>query len=104
MKLGIVGAGMIVHACLQTLKEVPSVQPTALWHRQTEGNTASQLAQENGIGRLYTDYDAFLADADVDVVYLGIINSMHYSFAKKALLAGGRRARADRRGKGSHAR
>lgn len=36
----------------------------------------------------YTDMDAFLADPDVDFVYIATPNLLHYEQAKKALLAG----------------
>ena len=37
---------------------------------------------------LYTDYEAFLREGDMDTVYVGLINTQHYSYAKQALLAG----------------
>ena len=36
---------------------------------------------------MYTDYDAFLKDDSFDTVYIGLINSLHYEYAKKAILA-----------------
>ena len=34
----------------------------------------------------YDDYDALLADPNIDVVYVGLPNTLHYEYAKKALL------------------
>ena len=36
----------------------------------------------------YDDYDALLADPNIDVVYVGLPNTLHYEYAKKALLNG----------------
>lgn len=88
MKIGIVGSGMIVSMCLQTLKELPNVSAAAMWCRPEDENQAAELVKQNGIPRLYTDYGEFLRDAEVDVVYIGVINSLHYDFTKKALAAG----------------
>ena len=35
-----------------------------------------------------TDYRTFLEREDMDTVYIGIVNQMHYEYAKKALEAG----------------
>ena len=35
---------------------------------------------------MYTVYDDLLEKADIDTVYIGLINSVHYKYAKKALL------------------
>ena len=38
--------------------------------------------------RIYTDYDELLKNPSIDFVYVGLINSVHYEYTKKALLAG----------------
>lgn len=88
MKIGIVGSGTIVSVCLRTLYEIPSVTAVAMWHRSQDTQDAVALAAEYGIRRLYTDYSEFLKDDEIDVVYLGVINSLHFEFAKGALEAG----------------
>jgi predicted dehydrogenase len=37
------------------------------------------------IPEIYTDYDLLLDKADVDTVYIGLINSVHYEYAIRAL-------------------
>ena len=44
--------------------------------------------QEYGIGNVYTDYAEFLQDDDIDIVYVAVINSLHFAFAITALEAG----------------
>ena len=49
---------------------------------------AEAAAQELGIKRAYGDYHELLADPYIDAVYIPVINSMHYTYAKDALLKG----------------
>lgn len=84
MKLGIVGDGGIVKMALHILKDTDIVV-SSLWCRNAE--KGKPLVEEYGIPSLYTDYDAFLEDDSFDTVYIGLINSLHYEYAKKAILA-----------------
>lgn len=88
MKLGIVGSGGIVKDVLIALKPINTIEIQAIWvrpHSEAKGHT---LAQENNIPQVYTDYEAFLKQADIDTAYIALVNSAHYEYAKKALLAG----------------
>lgn len=46
------------------------------------------MAAEFGIAKVYTDYAELLADPAIDFVYIGLVNSAHYSYTKQALMAG----------------
>ena len=48
----------------------------------------SELAAEYGMEQTYYDYDELLADSEIEFVYVGLINAVHYEYTKKALLAG----------------
>ena len=48
------------------------------------------FAKRFGIKKVYTDYGELLKDNEIDAVYVGLINSVHYAYAKEALLAGKR--------------
>lgn len=41
---------------------------------------------DNGIARAYDNYDKALDDKNVDAVYVGVPNSLHYIYALKAIL------------------
>ncbi|MBW9212573.1 MULTISPECIES: Gfo/Idh/MocA family protein [Terrabacteria group] len=83
MKLGIVGSGkvvdMVLSAGVQEVVEVP-----LLYCRNEEKGRLLQMNYGMEIGH---DYDAFLATKQIDTVYIGLPNALHYEFAKKALLA-----------------
>jgi len=85
MKLGIVGNGMIVKGALSSLS-CTDIEVRALWCRNEE--KGKPLQEEYGFEKLYSDYDAFLADESFDTVYIGLPNGLHYEYAKKALEAG----------------
>lgn len=89
MKLAIIGTGMIVNeGALPALKDVPEIQTTAIFARPKSRDKAEKLAAEYSIPKIFTDYDELLADAEIDFVYIGLINSVHYEYTKKALAAG----------------
>ena len=89
MKLAILGTGFIVkEGALPALKEVPEIEVTAIFAREKSKGVADKLAVQYDIPKVYTDYDELLASQDVEFVYIGLTNSVHYEYAKKALLAG----------------
>lgn len=89
MKLAILGTGFIVkEGALPALREVPEVEVAAIFARPSSREEAEKLAVSYSIPKVYTDYDELLADLELDFVYVGLINSVHYEYTKKALLAG----------------
>lgn len=59
---------------------------TAIASRTLEG--AERAAAEHGVPRSYPTYEALLADADIDVVYIPLPNNLHAEWAVRALDAG----------------
>ena len=89
MKLAILGTGFIVHeGALPAVQSVPEIEVTAIFARPRSKEKAEALAVKYAIPQVYTDYDELLSSADVDFVYVGLTNSVHYEYAKKALMAG----------------
>ena len=88
MKIGIVGCGMIVSLALKAFEYCKDeIEIVALWHQENETDKAKEMFENYNNIHFYTDYDLFLKDSNIEVVYVGVINSAHYDFAKKALLA-----------------
>ena len=86
IRLGTIGSGMIVHSILNNVKVTDGIRLEAVYSRSTEKGNA--LAAQYGVGKVYTDMDAFLADEEINFVYIATPNLLHYAQAKKALLAG----------------
>ncbi len=87
MKLGIVGAGMIVHDVLSFLTQVKGIEITAICSRKSSYEKAKQLAQQADIPLVYEDLEAMLEDDQIDAIYIGVPNDQHFALAKTALLA-----------------
>ena len=85
MKLGIIGTGKIIVDALYAMKPLEAVKCNAIFARSRSREKGEELAKEYGIKEVYTDYDELLDQADIDTVYIGLINSVHYEYAKRAL-------------------
>ena len=88
MKLGILGTGFIITDALDAISEVPEIEKKAIFARPKSKEKGEEFAEKYGIEKVYTDYDELLASDEIDTVYVGLINSVHYEYTKKALLAG----------------
>ena len=87
MKLAIVGTGMIAGEALKALQYVPQIETVAIYARPQSRAKGEELARQYGIAKVFTDYDELLRE-DLDFVYIGNINSVHYEYGMKALAAG----------------
>lgn len=87
MKIGVVGNGMIVNQMLKDMEEVEQISVTSICVREKSEEKGRRIAEEYGLS-LYTDYERFLREGDFDAVYVGIVNSGHYRYAREALEAG----------------
>ena len=86
IRLGTVGSGFIVHNILDAVAKVEGIRCVAVYSRTEE--KGKPLADKYGVGKVYTDMDAFLADEEINLVYVASPNSLHFEQAKAALLAG----------------
>ncbi len=86
IRLGTIGSGVIVHSILDGVKATPGIRCVAVYSRTKERGQA--LADCYGVSKVYTDMDAFLADDEINFVYIATPNLLHYEQAKRALLAG----------------
>lgn len=86
IRLGTIGSGVIVHSILDNVAVTEGIRLEAVYSRSQE--KGEKLAAEYGCGKVYTDMDAFLADENVNFVYIATPNLLHYEQAKRALLAG----------------
>lgn len=85
MKVGIVGNGMIVPIAIEAMLRA-AIEVTSLWCRN--GSKGKPIIEKYHIQNQYTDYQVFLGDDSFDTVYIGLTNTLHYQYAKDAILAG----------------
>lgn len=83
---GILGCGGIAHTFAKSLKALPDGVLLAGASR-TPGR-AAEFAGEHGMERIYTDYEIFLADPDIDAVYVATTHNFHYENVKLCLQSG----------------
>lgn len=83
---GIWSSGVIATAFARELDHVPGARKTAVCSRSAE--SAQAFADANGLKRSYDDVDRFLADADIDAVYIASPHPLHHEQALRAIDAG----------------
>lgn len=88
MKLGIVGAGMVVKDFLTMTPLLPEIELKAITGTPHGMDNMEKLQMQYGIDRVYTDIDECLANEEIDTIYVAVPNHLHFAFAKKALEAG----------------
>ena len=86
MKLGIIGTGKIIVDALYAMEPLSEISRNAIFARPHSRDKGEELAKQYSIAEVYTDYDELLDKADIDTVYIGLINSVHYEYAKRALV------------------
>lgn len=85
MKLGIVGAGMIVTSFLPEILTVDQIQVIGIYARRMEA--AQKLASQYHIPLATDSLDTLFA-AGIDTVYIAVSNIAHYDLCKTALEKG----------------
>ena len=85
MKLGIAGTGKIAGEALYAIQPIRNITVSAVFARPSSRDKGERLAARYSIPAVYTDYDEMLDRSDIDTVYIGLVNSVHYEYAKRAL-------------------
>ena len=86
IRLGTIGSGKIVRSVLDGVKRTKGIRCVAVYSRTYENG--KKLADAYGVSKIYTDREAFLADEEMNFVYVATPNLLHYEQTKAALLAG----------------
>ena len=85
MNLGIVGTGKIVADALYAMQPIKEIKIRSIFARPRSLKKGEDFARKYDIPSVFTDYDEMLEMEDIDTVYIGLINTVHYEYAKKAL-------------------
>jgi len=88
LRWGICGAGKICSDFVNALSVLPPENHKILAVSARDAERAQQFAEANNIPKYYSNYASLFSDKDVDVVYVGIINSAHKAAVIGALEAG----------------
>jgi D-xylose 1-dehydrogenase (NADP+, D-xylono-1,5-lactone-forming) len=86
VKWGILSTAKINRLFLEGARQADGLEVVALASR--DRSRAEQFAREFGIPKIHDGYDALLADADIDAVYIPLPNSLHVPWSIRALEAG----------------
>jgi predicted dehydrogenase len=86
LRLGLLSTARINRRILPPARESGLVEVVAVASR--DGGRGAAYAERNGIARAHEDYEALLADPEVDAVYIPLPNSLHVEWTKRALEAG----------------
>ncbi|XP_055356439.1 trans-1,2-dihydrobenzene-1,2-diol dehydrogenase-like [Paramacrobiotus metropolitanus] len=85
LRWGFVGAGKISNDFASCLQILPPDEHQMVSVAASDVGKANEFANIFGFKKAYGTYAAIAADPDVDVVYIGTINSNHYELAKLML-------------------
>lgn len=88
MRLGIVGAGMIVNDLFRFIHKVKGIELEAIASTPKSIEKVKKMAEKEGIKKYYADYNKMLMDKDIEVMYIATPNHLHYTMCKQALESG----------------
>ena len=88
INIAILGTGMIIPEAVEAIQESKKFNVAVIWARPHSADKAKNLAEKFHIEKISTDLDEILNDAMIDFAYIGLVNSVHYEYAKKFLDAG----------------
>jgi len=86
LRIGILGCANIARQFARDVSPSPAASIVAVASRQAD--KAAAFAAEFKIARHHASYEALLADAGVDAIYLPLPNSLHAEWAVRAAAAG----------------
>jgi len=87
-KWGIASSGLISHDFANAVTTLPTSDHKLLAVAARSLDSAQKFKAKFGMERAYEGYEALAKDADIDVVYVGAINTAHLAIAKMMLEAG----------------
>lgn len=88
MKLGLIGTGMIVNDVLAVIKDINDIELIGLASTSRSFEKARQLQEDFQILEIYDDYHKMLKYDNIDTIYIGVPNHLHFEVALDCIEAG----------------
>lgn len=88
INIAILGTGKIIPEAIAAIQASNKFCVKNIWARPHSRDKAAALAEKFNVEKFTTDLDEIANDSAIDFVYVGLINSVHYEYAKKFLTAG----------------
>ena len=88
INIAILGTGKIIPEAVGAIQASGKFNVAKIWARQHSLDKAAALAEVFNIKNFTTDLNEILSDSSIDFVYIGLVNSVHFDYAKKCLDAG----------------
>ena len=88
MKLGIIGAGLIVNQLFSFAREIVGLELEGICATAKSEEKVKGLAEKYGITKYYTNYDEMLKNPHIDTIYVAVPNHLHFAMSRAAILHG----------------
>ena len=87
INIAVLGTGKIIPEAIEAIQASKKFNVAVIWARSHSADKAQNLAEKFHINRISTDLNEILNDAMIDFAYIGLVNSVHYEYTKRALMA-----------------
>lgn len=88
INIAVFGTGKIIPEAIEAIQASKKFNVAVIWARPHSVDKAKVLAEKFHVEKISTDLNEFLNDATIDFGYIGLVNSVHFEYAKKFLDAG----------------
>ena len=88
INIAVLGTGKIIPEAVEAIQASKNFNVSVIWARPHSRDKAQSLAEKFHVERISTDLDEILNDSTIDFAYIGLVNSVHFEYAKKFLDAG----------------
>ena len=88
IKIAVLGTGKIIPEAIAAMQASEKFEVATIWARPHSRDKAQKLAEKFNVASVSTDLDEIFSDDSIQFVYIGLVNSVHYEYARRALEAG----------------
>ena len=88
INIAVLGTGKIIPEAVEAIQASKKFNVDIIWARPHSEGKAKILAEKFHVEKISTNLDEILNDATIDFAYIGLVNSVHFEYAKKFLDAG----------------